>query len=76
MEENKNRWLLNDLGEYVATSQDQKILTVYGDLGAAVLRVDDSVADLDVKRDDLASTFSAAARADCQYFTLLGLFFG
>src|ERR1700678_1428873 len=33
--------LLLDLGEHVAAGEDQKVLTVNSDLGAAVLRVDD-----------------------------------
>src|ERR671913_64463 len=38
--------------EDVAARQDQQILALDGDLGAAVLAVDDRVAHLDVERDD------------------------
>src|SRR5215212_5194657 len=41
-------------GEHVTRVQDQHVLAVDRDLGAAVLAVDDDVADLDVDGDDLA----------------------
>src|SRR5262245_50991127 len=41
-------------GEHVAAGEDQEVLTLDRDLGAAVLRVDDRVTDLDVERDELA----------------------
>ena len=47
-----------------------------GDLGAAVLAVDDGVADLDVERDDLAGLLGAPAGADGQDLALLGLLLG
>ena len=47
-----------------------------GDLGAAVLAVDDGVADLDVERDDLAGLLGAAAGADGEDLALLGLLLG
>ena len=37
--------LCADLGEHVTRAEDQEVLAVDGDLGAAVLRVDDGVAD-------------------------------
>src|SRR5215203_1721641 len=43
--------LLRHLREDVAAGQDEEVLTVDGDLGAAVLAVDDGVAHLDVDRD-------------------------
>ena len=47
-----------------------------GDLGAAVLGVDDGVADLDVEGDELARGLGATAGADGEYLALLGLLFG
>ena len=47
-----------------------------GDLGAAVLAVDDGVADLDVERDELAGRLGAAAGADGEDLALLGLLLG
>jgi hypothetical protein len=52
------------LGEHVARAEDQQVLAVDGDLGAAVLRVDDDVADREVERDELAAVLGAAAGAD------------
>src|SRR6185437_15293814 len=54
----------------------QQVLALDGDLGAAVLGVDDRVALGDVHRDDLARVLGAAARAHGDHFTLLGLFLG
>ena len=65
-----------DLGEHVAAGEDQQVLAVDGDLGAAVLAVDDGVADLDVERDDLAGLLRAAAGAGGQDLALLGLLLG
>src|SRR5580658_5506311 len=45
--------LLGNGGEYVAAGENQQVLTVNGDLGAAVLRVDDGVANGNAGRDDL-----------------------
>ena len=67
--------LLDD-GEHVAAGEDQQVLAVDGDLGAAVLRVDDGVADLDVERDELAGLLGAAAGADGEDLALLGLLLG
>ena len=49
---------------------------VDGDLGAAVLRVDDGVADGDVDRDDVAGLLGALARADGEDLALLRLLLG
>src|SRR3954452_11948679 len=56
--------LLPDLGEDVAGVQDEEVLTAGRDLRAAVLAVDDDVADGDVERDQLAGVLGATARAD------------
>jgi hypothetical protein len=52
----------------------RQVLAVDGDLGAAVLRVDDGVADLDVEGDALPSV--GAAGADGEDLALLGLLLG
>src|SRR5919201_266517 len=54
--------LLGDDGEHVAGGQDQVLVPADLDLGAAVLGVDDGVADLDVQRHPVAVL--EAARAD------------
>src|SRR5450432_193332 len=41
---------LDDDRQHVAAAQDQQVVAFDGDLGAAVLRVQDGVADLDVER--------------------------
>ena len=64
------------IGEDVAGGEDQQVVAVDGDLGAAVLAVDDGVADLDVDGDDLAGLLGAAARADGEDLALLGLLLG
>ena len=65
-------FLLAEYGENVTGRQDQIILALYLDLGAAVLRVEDDITDGDVERDPLAVL--VFARAHGQYFTQLGLF--
>ena len=67
--------LLDD-GEHVAAGQDQQILAVDGDLGAAVLGVEDGLADLDIERDEVAGGLGALAGADGEDGALLGLFLG
>ena len=67
---------LADLGQHVAAGEDQQVLAVDGDLGAAVLGVDDGVADLDVERDQLAGVLGATAGADGEDLALLGLLLG
>src|SRR4051812_20492003 len=65
-----------DDGEDVAAGKDQHVLAPDGDLGAAVLAVDDGVAHLDVERDDLAGLLGTPAGAGGQYLALLGLLLG
>src|SRR4051794_30906660 len=65
------RSLLDD-GEDVAGGEHKILLTAVLDLGAAVLRVDDRVADLDVNRDAVALVVDAA-RADSEDRALLRL---
>ena len=67
-------WLY--LGEDVTAREDQQVLAVRADLGAAVLGVDDGVADLDVQGDEVPAGLGAAAGADGQDLALLGLLFG
>src|SRR6266540_4246325 len=66
--------LLGDDGEDVARGQDQVLLAVVLDLGAAVLGVDDRVAHLDVERHPLAVL--EAPGADRDDLALLGLLLG
>ena len=67
---------LVDLGEHVAARQDEEVLAVDADLGAAVLRVQDDVADGDVDGDELTGLVGATPGPDGQDFTLLGLLLG
>jgi hypothetical protein len=53
--------------------QDQILLTGVLDLGAAVLAVQDGVADLDVERDPLGAGVVEPTRTHRKDFTLLGL---
>src|SRR5947209_6684492 len=53
--------LLLDGGQDVAAGEDQQVLAVDSDLGAAVLGVHDGVAGLDVERDDLSGGVRPAA---------------
>ena len=64
------------LAEHVAAGEDEQVLAVDGDLGPAVLRVDDLVADVDVQGDQLAGVLGPAAGSDGEDLTLLGLLFG
>jgi hypothetical protein len=61
--------------EDIAGVEDEDVLAFDGDFGAAVLRIDDGVALLDVDGNDVAGLFAATAGADGKNFTLLGLFF-
>src|SRR5580692_6412757 len=70
------RLLLQDFGEDVATGEDEKVLAVDGDLGAAVLRVDDGVTDLDVDGDELARGLGAATGSGGEHLALLWLLLG
>ena len=63
-------------GEDVAGVEDQHVLTVDRDLGAAVLAVHDLVADLHVDGDQLAGGLGALARAYGQDLALLRLLLG
>ena len=66
--------LLDD-GEDVARGEDEVLLAAVLDLGAAVLAVDDHVADRDVERDAVAVVVEAAG-ADREDLALLGLLLG
>src|SRR3954463_10020449 len=76
----RGSWLLllggADLGEDVTAREDEQVLTVDGDLGAAVLRVEDHVADGHVDGDQLTGVLRATARARGDDLTLLGLLLG
>src|ERR1700728_1259696 len=67
---------LLDLGENVGLTQDQQVLAVDLDLGAAVLAVEDLVALAHVKRRALAGVLVDLAVADGQDLALLGLLLG
>src|SRR4051794_21784650 len=62
-----------DDGEDVATVQDEQVVAIDRDLGAAVLRVDDRVADLHVERDELTGLLRATAGTDGEDVALLRL---
>src|ERR1700710_1647798 len=64
-----------DDGEHVARREDEVLLAGVLDLGAAVLAVDDLVADLDVERDPVAVVVDAT-RSDAEALALLGLLLG
>src|SRR5450759_5694213 len=70
------RRLLLDDRQYVPGGQDQVLLAGVLDLGAAVLAVEDGVADLDVERDPLLALVVPAAGADREDGALLGLLLG
>src|SRR3954462_1722014 len=61
-----------DLGEDVGLAQDQQVLAFDGDLGAAVLGVQDLVTLGDVERDALAVVVELAL-ADREHLALLRL---
>src|SRR5450759_3257967 len=62
------------LCKYVPLAEDQDLFAADLYLGAAVLRVDDGVAYLDVQRDQFA--FLIPTRSNGQYLALLGLLLG
>src|SRR4051794_26793038 len=62
-----------DDGEDVTSGEDEELLAAVLDLGAAVLAVEDRVADADVERDALLALVVEAARADRDDLALLGL---
>src|SRR5262245_54666948 len=66
-------WSALDDGEYVAAGEDQQILAIDGDLGAAILRVQDGLVDVDAERDQLTGVLGALAGADGEDLALLGL---
>src|SRR5665647_313709 len=61
--------------EDITSGQDEVLIAVVLDLGAAVLAVDDLVADGNVERNAVAVVVDAA-RTDRQDFALLGLLLG
>jgi len=63
-------------GEDVATVEDEEVLTVDGNLRAAVLAVDDDVADLDVDGNQFARLLGSAAGTGSKDLALLGLLVG
>ena len=65
--------LANDDRENVASRQDEELVRAELDLGAAVLAVQDTVADGDVERNAVAVVVDAAG-AYSYNFALLGLF--
>src|SRR6187200_889634 len=65
-----------DDGEHVAAGEDQQILAIDGDLGAAVLRVQDRLVDLDVERDHLTGVLGPLAGSDGEDLALLRLLLG
>src|SRR5207244_6333234 len=69
-----SRALLLDDGQHVPAGQDEVLVALDLDLGAAVLRVDDLVADLDVEGDPLPVL--PPTRADGHDLALLGLLLG
>src|SRR3954465_14658270 len=62
-----------DDGEDVTSGEDEELLAAVLDLGAAILAVEDRVADADVERDALLALVVEAARADRDDLALLGL---
>src|SRR3954467_9364774 len=72
----ETRGSLLDDGEDVATGQDEQVVAVDGDLGAAVLRVQDDVALLDVERAVAALVIAPPARTDGDDLALLRLLLG
>src|SRR5712675_1509386 len=70
------RCLLVDDCQHVASGQDQVLLAVVLDLGAAVLAVDDDVALRHVQRNPLVAILVPAAWADCDDGAFLRLLLG
>src|SRR5919107_4087194 len=62
-----------DLGEDVALAENEQLLALHLDLGAAVLAVEHLVALGDVERDALLAVVVVATVADRQYQALLRL---
>src|ERR671919_1627635 len=70
-----SRSLLHDR-KYVTGREDEHVLAFDGDLGAAVLAVEDGVAHAHTDGDDLAGLLGALARAHGQDLALLRLLLG
>jgi len=68
--------LLADDCENVAAGEDEQVLARVADFGAAVLAVQNGVADLDVEREVLAFVVAPTAWADGEHLALLRLFLG
>jgi hypothetical protein len=68
--------LARDFGEHVRLTQDQEILALDLDLGAAVLRVQDLVALGDVERDALLAFLVPPAVTDREDLAALRLLLG
>src|SRR6478735_5613914 len=62
--------------EHVAAGQDEQLITVDGDLGATVLRVQHRLTDVDAERDQFAGGLGALAGADGEDLALLRLLLG
>jgi hypothetical protein len=65
-----------DHRENVTLAEDEVLIAIDRDLGAAVFAVEDLVADLDVERDAVAPLLIELARSDGDDFALLRLFLG
>src|SRR5436309_5121846 len=65
---------LLDLGQHVRLAEDEELLAIHLDLGAAVLAVEDLVALGHVERGALAGVLVHLAVADREDLALLGLF--
>src|ERR1019366_9478231 len=68
--------LLADRREYVTAREDQEVLAVNGDVGAAVLGVDDGVAHAHAGGDEFARGVGATSGSGGEHLTLLGLLLG
>src|SRR3954454_123889 len=69
-------WLLLQNGEDVARVEDEVLLAAVLDLGAAVLAVENGVADLDVERDALLAVLVPPTGTDREDGALLRLLLG
>src|ERR1700754_5339406 len=65
-----------DLREHVGLAQDEQLLALHVDLGAAVLGVEDLVALRDVERDPLLAVLVPLAIADGDDLAARGLLLG
>src|SRR5258707_15080692 len=62
-----------EFSENISFGQNQVILFVDADLGAAILGIEDFIANLDFRSDN-RSLIGHPARANCDYCPFLGLF--